>query len=221
MFSRAKTEANLPTASWRRELILPAIHSLISTAGLGTVVVNSLDGSPLLRMALLGAVFLPVLFPRFMTKGNKLIRPSEPRQPVTTFATRSPLQRVSNGDYGHISADDYEEDAPLPEIVDVPPFVQKLILTLGAPIPLPEMPQALSKILNALNLMFWAGAFVIFIWLFIYKKNLNEPHVLIALGTFVALIILRSYRSAFRRLYDIYTADAAKTGRYAFPAIRR
>ena len=69
--------------------------------------------------------------------------------------------------------------------------------------------------------MFWAGAFVIFIWLFIYKKNLNEPHVLIALGTFVALIILRSYRSAFRRLYDIYTADAAKTGRYAFPAIRR
>ena len=221
MFKRAKTQPSPPTASWRRELLVPASNTLIGSAGLAAVVVESLGGSQLLIMALVGAVLLPVLFPRIMISGNKLIRPSDNQQPATTFATRSPLQRVSNGDYGPKSAYDYEEDAPLPEIVDVPPFVQKLICTLGAPIPLPKAPQALSKILKALNLIIRIGLFVIFGWLFIYEKNVNEPHVLIALGTFLALMILMSYRRAFRNLFDIYTADAAKTGRHAFPALRR
>lgn len=221
MFRRAKTQPSPPTASWRRELLQPAINSLIGSAGLGAIVVDALDGSFLLKMTLLGAVLIPVLFPRVMISGNKLFRPSENQPPLTTFATRSPLQRVSNGDYGPKSADDYEEDAPLPEIVDVPPFVQKLICNLGAPIPLSRLPQALSKIFNVLNPIIWIGLFVIFGWLFIYEKSLNEPHVLIALGTFLALMILMSYRRAFRHLYDIYTADAAKTGRHAFPALRR
>ena len=172
-------------------------------------------------MTLLGAVLIPVLFPRFMISGNKLIRHSDNQHPATTFATRSPLQRVSNGDYGPKSEYDDEEDAPLPEIVDVPPLVQNLICTLGAPIPLPKLPKFFNTILSTLNPYLWIGAFAIFIWLFIYKISLNEPHVLIALGTFVALIILMSYRRAFRRLYDVYTADAAKTGRHAFPALRR
>lgn len=34
-------------------------------------------------------------------------------------------------------------------------------------------------------------------------------------------MLLISYRLSFRRLYDIYTADAVTTGQHAFPALRR
>ncbi|MEG1452628.1 hypothetical protein [Brevundimonas sp.] len=221
MWNRAKPAHHLPKASWQRELLQPLFISLAPVAYMITQL--DLPGEYtflLVTFLMIGISFLPLLIPQHMVSGSKLHRPSPPHQGVPDTIMISPLQRVSNGNYGSKSRDDYEGRLPLPEIETVPPWVQRLIATLGARIPLPEPPRRLKFVIEALGIIAFMLASVAFMWLLMNDEQSPDTKLW---GFLVAstITLAAAYRSTFRRLYDIYTADAAKTGRYAFPALHR
>lgn len=220
MRKRAKTKANQPKASWQRELLQPLLISLAPVA----YMISQLDlpgeyAFLLVTFLMIGTCFLPLLIPEQMVGGSKLHRPSPP-QDASDKITISPLQRISNGDYGPKIRDDYEGRLPLPEIDTVPPWVQWLIATFGALGPLEKLPQMLRFIIGILMFVAAFSAYAALIW---WSTATALPlHVgLFTLLVLSALTFAGAYRGAFRRLHDIYTADAVKTGRHAFPALRR
>ena len=221
MRKRSKTAPHQPKASWKRELLQPLLTSLSPVAYYTTLL--DLPGEYtflLVIFLMIGIGFLPLLFPQQMAGGSKLHRPTPPHQdaPDTTFF--SPLQRMSNGDYGSKSRDDYEGRIPLPEIETAPPFIQQLIAILGAPGPFPEPPRKMKAYVEVLPIITNMLLYVAVMWLLVNNDLSPNTQLWGFLGA-STIAITGDYRRAFRRLYDIYTADAAKTGRYAFPALRR
>ena len=221
MWNRAKTKAHQPTASWKRELLQPLLISLAPVAYMTTQL--DLPGEHtflLVTFLMIGTSFLPLLIPRQMVGGSKLHRPTPPHQDAPDTIFISPLQRVSNGNYGPKSRDDYEDRILLPDIETAPPWLQHLIATLGARGPFPEPPLKLKPAVTALQAIAIVLIYLTFMWL-LMKSDLSPNTQLWGFLVASTIAIAGAYRQAFRRLYDTYTADAAKTGRYAFPALRR
>ncbi|WP_312135804.1 hypothetical protein [Brevundimonas sp.] len=220
MWNRTNRPDQQLKASWRRELLQPLLISLAPIAYAATMLDLLGDYSLLVLFLILGTACLPLLIPELMVAGSKLHRPNSAREEDPVIVISSPLQSISDGEYGPKNRDDYEGRIPLPEIDTALPSVQKLIATLGAPGPLHQLPRRLKTSLEPWLIVAAIVIAIAFLW-WLDKQDLSNAQKLWVYLAFTGLILVGAYRSAFRRLYDIYTADAAKTGRHAFPAIHR
>jgi len=221
MWNRAKTSHHLPKASWQRELLRPLLISLAPVAYMITQLdLPGEDTFLLVIFLMIGIGFLPLLIPQQMVGGSKLHRPSPPHQDVPEPSLISPLQRMSNGDYGPKFRDDYEDNILLPEIDTAPSWVQWLIATFGRPGLLAKLPRIVGTLMATLLFVAFCVGYLVLLW-WLHANTLSSSANIWTIISFTILTLTGAYRRAFRRLHDIYTADAAKTGRYAFPALRR
>lgn len=219
MWNRAKLTENLSDASWLRELLRPALISLVPLSYLGLQLGRLLHDVPLWPLGLAIAI-LPLAIPQSMYSNSRLHRPPPPREADPTFMLASPLQKVASGLFGSKTLGQSASYVRLPEIDTAPHGIQMLIYKLGAPLPLPRSLHWLKKLLGIVLVLGLLA--VIWFEIFWFRFNSSAPAPFIWFVAAVAFLTIgTAYRSAFRRLYDIYTADAAKTGRYAFPALRR
>ncbi|WP_242913746.1 hypothetical protein [Brevundimonas pishanensis] len=219
MWNRTKRTENQSDASWFRELLRPAIVSLVPFSYLGLQLGRLLNDVPIWPLGTVIAL-LPLAIPQSMYSDSRLYRPSPPRGEDPAFMVASPLQKVTSGLFGAKRLGASAPYVRLPEIDTGPHIIQMLIYKLGAPLPLPR---SLNWLRNFPSILSVLGLFAV-VWfeIFWFRSNKSaHPQYIWVVAALAALIICTAYRSAFRRLYEIYTADAAKTGRYAFPALRR
>ncbi|WP_406852018.1 hypothetical protein WEU32_11790 [Brevundimonas sp. BH3] len=166
----------------------------------------------------IGILVLTWIFPRLMTSGSKLSRTTT--KPAPNFIAKSRLQTVANGDYGPLDPEYQPLRLDLPKIETARPWVQRLIAAFGKPLPLLPIPPQMNRVLSEAH---WLSLPAL-IGIYVFSLNMNpqwHAQNLWLLPSLAPIVIILAYRSTFRRLYDIYTADAVSTGRYAFPALRR
>lgn len=219
MSEASKTHTSLPAASWRRELLHPAVALL----GISVLLSWVFRLWPVLIPLLIATIWLSVRYPDALIPGRFLKRSSEPhsqtRRPV------DPLQRASNGADPDIEYGQIEHNVRLPEIETAPKWVQYLIAYAGAPI---FNNNSIGKNSAFYDGMLEAIPFMVGVVLALITKVLVQSDTAFGpLSKWCWLLIppigmlIVSYRLSFRRLHDIYTKDAANTGRHAFPALRR
>ena len=219
MLDLSRPRTSIPAASWRRELLQPAVALLWTSI----VLLGMFRLWPVLIPLAIATFWLFARYPEAFISGRFLNRSSEPQ--IRIRQRVSPLQRATNGAEEIIDYERIENSVRLPEIDTVPKWVQYLIAYAGAPI---VKHNSIGKNSDFYDGMLHAFPIVIGFLLLVTTFVLIQSEV--SLGPLskwfwllmppVAMLIV-SYRLSFRRLYDIYTADAAKTGRHAFPALRR
>lgn len=219
MWNRAKHTENQSDASWLRALLRPAIISLVPFSYLGLQLGRLLNDVPIWHLGTVIAL-LPLAIPQSMYSGSRLYRPSPPRGEDPAFMVASPLQKVTSGLSGAKRRGASAPYVRLPEIDTAPHIIQMLIYKLGAPLLLPRSLKWLRKFPSILSVLGLCA--VVWFEIFWFRSNkLAHPQYIWFVAALAALIICTAYRRAFTHLYDIYTKDAATTGRRAFPALRR
>ena len=165
MRNSSQSSARHLQASWRRELLQPLLISLAPLAYVATALDMPGDLSHLVVIFLMiGTACLPLIIPGHMVSGTKLDRPPPPREEGESIVLASPLQRVTDGEYGPKYAEDYESRIMLPEISSAPPTVQKLIATLGVPGPLHHLPRIVKSPLQSVYFAAVMGSFIAMLW---------------------------------------------------------
>jgi len=220
MFSRAKTQLKATKSTWARELVQPAVASLTILAVMVCQFIGSTTQSYMVPITIIiGIIVLPWLFPWLVISGSKIGRTTT-AEPEPNFIAKSRLQTVANSDYGPLDPEYQPLTLDLPHIETARPWVQRLVATFGKPLPLLPIPSRMNRALSEAR---WLSSLVL-IGMYFLSLNINpqwHARNLWLLPSLAPIVVILTYRSAFRRLYDIYTADAAKTGRDAFPALRR
>lgn len=220
MWNRAKPRLDATKSTWVRELVQPAVTSLIILAimvGQFVGIITQIAMGPI--TVFIGILVLTWLFPRLFISGSKLGRTTT-AEPDPNFIAKSRLQTVANGDYGPLDPEYQPLRLDLPKIVTARPWAQRLIAAFGKPLPLLPIPRRMNRVLSEAH---WLSLPAL-IGIYVLSLNMNpqwHAQNLWLLPSLAPIVIILAYRSTFRRLYDIYTADAATTGHYAFPAQRR
>lgn len=219
MLDPSRPRTSIPAASWRRELLQPAVALLWTSI----VLLWMFRLWPALIPLAIATFWLFARYPEAFISGRFLNRSSEPQ--IRIRQRVSPLQRATNGAEEAIDYDQIENSVRLPEIDTTPKWVQYLIAYTGAPI---FKHKSIGKNSAFYDGMLYAFPFMISFLLLITTFGLIRSETSFGplskwfwlLMPPLAMLIV-SYRLSFRRLYDIYTKDAAKTGRHAFPALHR
>ncbi|GAA0389544.1 hypothetical protein GCM10009093_15220 [Brevundimonas terrae] len=99
MWNRAKPRLDATQSTWGRELVQPAVTSLVILAIMVSQFVGSIAQIAMGPITVfIGILVLTWIFPRLMTSGSKLSRTTT--KPAPNFIAKSRLQTVANGDYG-------------------------------------------------------------------------------------------------------------------------